>query len=175
MNGNFLCKNGTCILHDLVCDGKNDCGDNSDEASCSTHPQSNNLSAKLFGGLFGGIAGFLLLVAAIISITVTVCVRNKKCPLYKRREPPVVLVDGIEPNEENIEDNVSLLHTDRSDVCLTKGIHDIVYNNNSYIFFNFEIIMCKGNYNWLFQNSSADDNGVNTGEINWYSNVFLEY
>ena len=28
---NFLCTNGKCLPNEMKCDGKNDCGDNSDE------------------------------------------------------------------------------------------------------------------------------------------------
>ena len=28
---NFLCENGRCLPNEMKCDGKNDCGDNSDE------------------------------------------------------------------------------------------------------------------------------------------------
>ncbi|XP_054723964.1 uncharacterized protein LOC129234097 [Uloborus diversus] len=30
----FLCENGHCVLETVVCDGHNDCGDNSDETKC---------------------------------------------------------------------------------------------------------------------------------------------
>lgn len=33
-NGTFLCHNLLCIMEAWVCDGTNDCGDNSDEEAC---------------------------------------------------------------------------------------------------------------------------------------------
>lgn len=34
--GMFKCNNDHCINNTLVCDGQNDCGDNSDEDKCTT-------------------------------------------------------------------------------------------------------------------------------------------
>ena len=30
-DGHFLCNNQKCLLEEVKCDGRNDCGDNSDE------------------------------------------------------------------------------------------------------------------------------------------------
>ena len=38
------CSNGKCLQQPLICDGKNDCGDNSDELSCLTGP---NLAVRI--------------------------------------------------------------------------------------------------------------------------------
>ena len=35
---NSTCSNGKCLNQALICDGKNDCGDNSDEISCQSQP-----------------------------------------------------------------------------------------------------------------------------------------
>ena len=37
-SGKFLCNNGMCTQASWVCDGQNDCGDNSDEQSCEGTP-----------------------------------------------------------------------------------------------------------------------------------------
>ena len=43
---NTNCSNGKCLNEGLLCDGKNDCGDNSDERNCATQP---NLSVRIVG------------------------------------------------------------------------------------------------------------------------------
>ena len=124
----FLCNNGKCIAHALVCNQVNNCGDNSDEPlSCFKLPDtgtSTDIIGKFFGGIFGGVAGFIVLLVAIIVIIIVTCVCNKRCPLYKRRQrerPPVVVIDGIQPApEENANENLSLIKNDEFDGCNIK-------------------------------------------------------
>ena len=114
-NSNFLCNNGKCVNHIFaLCNHINDCGDNSDEASCAYNDilnsdipsDANKFFGGFFGGIFGGIAGVVVLVIASVIMTVITCVRCKNCPLYKQkhRQPLVgVLEIGKEDNIENNE------------------------------------------------------------------------
>ena len=104
-----------------MCNEVNNCGDDSDESSCGTldtdqPPIVINTVGKFIGGIVGGAAGFITLLVAIIVITIVVCVCNKRCPLYKQRrreQPPVVVVDGVQPApEENARESLSLIQND---------------------------------------------------------------
>ncbi|CAF2921148.1 unnamed protein product, partial [Rotaria sp. Silwood2] len=48
-NGTFLCKNLNCIYETWVCDGTNDCGDNSDEINCPYRIPRRIMSAAVIG------------------------------------------------------------------------------------------------------------------------------
>ena len=107
-NSNFLCNNGKCVNHIFaLCNHINDCGDNSDEASCAYNDILNSDNTnKFLGGFFGGIAGVVVLVIASVIITVIICVRCKNCPLYKRKHRQQPLVGVLEiGQEDNIENN----------------------------------------------------------------------
>lgn len=128
-NSNFLCDNGKCIDWIFTCNRVDNCGDNSDEASCGieTAGADNSFFSKFFGGFFGGAAGVTFLIIAVIVITIVICVYNKKCPLYKRRhrqQPPVGIINVAEPDHipVDIEDNTSLIKEDElDDSSIRKG------------------------------------------------------
>ena len=70
---NTNCSNGKCLNEGLICDGKNDCGDNSDERNCATQP---NLSIRIVdvGGSESHEGNWLLFKSAhiyfvVISVT----------------------------------------------------------------------------------------------------------
>ncbi|CAF1054023.1 unnamed protein product [Rotaria sp. Silwood1] len=48
-NGTFLCKNLNCIYEIWVCDGTNDCGDNSDEINCPSRIPRRIVTAAVIG------------------------------------------------------------------------------------------------------------------------------
>ena len=107
----FLCNNKKCIPDIFVCNNINNCGDNSDESGCASNAFFGLSFGGFFGAIIGGSAGVLLLIIGIIIAVLLTCVYNKKCPLYKQRhrrdQPPVVV---IEPHEENIGENASLIN-----------------------------------------------------------------
>ena len=144
-----MCENHKCIAYFLKCNEVNNCGDDSDESSCVTHntgqPSASfvtNTLGKFIGGIAGGAAGFIMLLTAIIVITVVICVCNKRCPLYKRRErerPPVVVIDGVQPApEENAHENLSLMKNDEFDT--KKGACYVVTYNKKKLDYTYTMI-----------------------------------
>lgn len=90
-----VCHNFLCISRSLICDDVNHCLDNSDEIDCSSRGGSGSfvsgssggiLSGSPSGGLFAAsgdtslsYAFVLLIVLAVISICVTICVSALCC------------------------------------------------------------------------------------------------
>ncbi|XP_067139265.1 uncharacterized protein [Centruroides vittatus] len=60
---NFLCDNHHCVWKGLLCDGRNNCGDNSDEIDC---PMDWHIILKIVLAIFLGIVCILLSVICFV-------------------------------------------------------------------------------------------------------------
>jgi hypothetical protein len=58
----FTCDNGNCVPQYDVCDGYNDCGDNSDEYGCFIW------STGYYVAVSAGSVGFIVFVAVIVAV-----------------------------------------------------------------------------------------------------------
>ena len=165
----FSCRGGPyvniCVAKRSYCDGIRDCEDGKDEPdSCfqSTLSSLNNflqdfknfygditgsLNPKsTYGPIFGGIIGIIVLffsLLILVAVTMTLCVCNKHCPIYKwrqrRGQPPVgVMIAAEVPGSEA---TVHLNHEPQDDSALIIGTveHDCTYieyngHNHLYLF-----------------------------------------
>jgi hypothetical protein len=73
----FDCGNGYCVSSELTCNGFDDCGNNGDEADCTS-----TLSLIAIAGIVGGLA-FLVFVIVVLCIVIR---RNKRRSSYTQHK-----------------------------------------------------------------------------------------
>jgi hypothetical protein len=127
------------------CDGIRDCEDGSDEPDSCLQSTLFSLTSFLqnfkkfysditgalnpkstYGPIFGGIVGIIVLffsLLTLVAVTMTLCVCNKHCPIYKwrqrRGQPPVgVMITTEVPRSEA---SVHLNHEPQEDSAFNIG------------------------------------------------------
>ena len=145
----FSCHGGSygniCVAKKSLCDGIRDCEDGIDEPDTCFQSIFSSLSnffqdfkkfygditgslnpKSTYGPIFGGIIGIIILffsLLTLVAVTMTLCVCNKHCPIYKwrqrRGQPPVgVMIAAEVPGSEA---TVHLNHEPQDDSALIIG------------------------------------------------------
>ena len=61
----FKCVNGKCIQNNMLCDGFNNCGDDSDENNCSKMALS---MTAIIGIAVGGVILFIIIIVLVVCV-----------------------------------------------------------------------------------------------------------
>ena len=83
--GQFECANGmACLNKTLICNGKSDCKDNSDETGCEKKSESK--LTPLYFYILVGLAGvcFIFLLVIMILLCYRFCCQSKIAAAYER-------------------------------------------------------------------------------------------
>ena len=98
----------------------------------------DNFVTKAIGGSVGGLAGLvalgfivtIIIIIIIVIVTVVVCVRNKHCPLYKRKhrqQPRVGVIEIAAQEDPLLSNNTSLAQNEEDLVKVSNIVKGMLY------------------------------------------------
>lgn len=151
----FSCANGNCILETWVCDGNNDCGDNSDEAQELQCGEACHLFSKLYTPAIQCTYYLLVWLVFCISGSRTCKPSDFTCPTWYQGSPRCIPWSYVCDGEKDCVDAADELHNCPNRTC---HMNEFACTNGRCILVPFQWVLPFWQYPTIYIKSNAFQN-----------------